>query len=131
MCSYVENPLNRGLHPPPPLIPVYSIIFTLVGRLAPLFPSLLLLFLCHSSPMFRSRFTHFSLSILSSSYQRIFLPYFFFVSLHFCFYFFQEENKLDRSARQSSSIFKKKPRERERTRTSIGMQKVASIIDRL
>lgn len=93
MCSYVENPLNRGLHPPPPPIPVYSIIFTLVGRLAPLFPSLLLLFLCHSSSMFRSRFTHFSLSILFflQTHFLTLLPFFLFL---FFFVFIFSKTKI-------------------------------------
>lgn len=69
MCSYVENPLNRGLHILflsfssflLPLSPVYSILFISVGPLtANSFPPTFLLFLRYSSPAFRSRFTHFS-----------------------------------------------------------------------
>ena len=67
MCSYVENPLNRGLHPLPvlpsfllPLSPIYSILFIPAGPLtANSFPPTL--FLHYSSSVFCSCFTRFSL----------------------------------------------------------------------
>lgn len=71
--GYVENPLNRGLRSPPFSsssssfslfsLRVYFILFTsaVFRPLPPFFSfSSLLLFLRHSSPAFRSRFTSFS-----------------------------------------------------------------------